>query len=281
MSARRGIAAWAFAALAIVVAIATVRAAGGPTALVGVDQLISGPSSGLTAVGGALPFGYAFAAGMLAAVNPCGFAMLPAYLGLFLGSADTAMTRTRRLLRAVVVALTMTAAFIITFGLAGVAVAAAGSALGHAFPFIGLVIGLLLAAAGAYILAGGKVYSSLGDRFAARLSTRAGGGGLGAYAAYGLAYAAASLGCALPIFLTVVGVSSAGHNAAASAAQFALYGLGMGFVITVLTVLAAIFKVALLGRVRSAGARLLDTVTGVLLVLTGAYVTAYWLTLGF
>mgnify|MGYP001611737333 FL=1 len=32
-----------------------------------------------------LPLGYAFGAGMVSTVNPCGFAMLPAYLGLFLG----------------------------------------------------------------------------------------------------------------------------------------------------------------------------------------------------
>lgn len=270
---------------AVLAAIFIVRAAGGPLALLRVDQLISGPGNGLTTFSGALPFGYAFAAGMLAAVNPCGFAMLPAYLGLFLGSADTRMTRQRRLLRAAAVALTMTAAFMVTFGLAGVVVAAAGAASGRAFPLIGLIIGLLLAAAGAYILAGGKVYTSLGDRFAARLSTTAAGGGLRAYAAYGLAYAGASLGCALPIFLTVVGISSAGRNPLASAAQLALYGLGMGFVITALTLAAATFKiafkVALLGRVRRAGARLLDAVTGALLVLTGAYVTAYWLSLGF
>lgn len=281
MIARRAIAAWGLTALAVIAAVAIVRAAGGGTALVSVDQLIAGPTGGLSAISEALPFGFAFGAGMLAAVNPCGFAMLPAYLGLYLGSADNSMTQQRRLLRALLVALTMTAAFIVTFGVAGIAVAAAGSALGRAFPVIGLMIGILLAAAGAHILAGGKIYSSLGDRLAARLATTSAGGGLRAYAAYGLAYAAASLGCALPIFLTVVGVSSAGHNPLASAAQFGLYGLGMGLVITVLTILAAVFKTALLSRVRNAGAQLLENVTGVLLVLTGAYVTAYWLTLGF
>ena len=35
------------------------------------------------------PLGFAFAAGMVAAVNPCGFAMLPAYMGLYLGANDT------------------------------------------------------------------------------------------------------------------------------------------------------------------------------------------------
>ncbi|MDP6495888.1 MAG: cytochrome c biogenesis protein CcdA, partial [Dehalococcoidia bacterium] len=33
-----------------------------------------------------LPFGYSFGAGMLTAVNPCGVAMLPAYVALYLGA---------------------------------------------------------------------------------------------------------------------------------------------------------------------------------------------------
>ena len=32
-----------------------------------------------------LPVSYAFGTGMLAAVNPCGFALLPAYISFFLG----------------------------------------------------------------------------------------------------------------------------------------------------------------------------------------------------
>ena len=35
-----------------------------------------------------LQLGYAFGAGMVAAVNPCGFAMLPVYLSLYLGADD-------------------------------------------------------------------------------------------------------------------------------------------------------------------------------------------------
>jgi hypothetical protein len=55
----------------------------------------------------------------------------------------------------------------------------------------------------------------------------------------------------------------------------------MGFVVTALTVAAALLKGALLTGARVAGARLLGAVSGGLLVLTGAYVTAYWLALGF
>ena len=35
-----------------------------------------------------VPVALALGAGMLATVNPCGFAILPAYLGFFVGSDD-------------------------------------------------------------------------------------------------------------------------------------------------------------------------------------------------
>jgi cytochrome c-type biogenesis protein len=42
----------------------------------------------LASLGALLPVGFAFGAGMVAAVNPCGFAMLPAYLSLYLGARE-------------------------------------------------------------------------------------------------------------------------------------------------------------------------------------------------
>jgi cytochrome c biogenesis protein CcdA len=175
----------------------------------------------------------------------------------------------------------MTTAVVLTFGLAGVLLTAAGAALGAALPLLGLAVGVALAGTGAYLLSGGNVYSSLGGRAAARLTSAARAPGYRGYAAYGVAYAAASLGCALPIFLTVVGLATAAHDPVRSSGQFALYGLGMGLVVTALTVATALLKGAVLAGARVVGARLLGAASGALLVLTGAYVTAYWLALGF
>jgi len=197
------------------------------------------------------------------------------------GSEDDHAARGRRVLRAIAVSAAMSAAFVLTFGLAGIVIGAGGSFLGRSLPFIGLAVGLVLAAAGAHVLAGGRVYTNLGDRLAARMGPVAAAGGLRAYVAYGFAYAAASLGCTLPIFLSVVGVAAATSGPATAVGQFLLYGAGMALVVTSLTVAAALFKTAVLNRVRGVGAALLERITGVLLVLTGAYVTAYWVTLGF
>jgi cytochrome c biogenesis protein CcdA len=273
--------AWVFAIVAVAAASLVARTASGTGAFLRVDQLVGGPTAALSGVGAVLPFGYAFAAGMLAAVNPCGFALLPGYLGLYLGSLETTASPAARLHRALAVAGAMSVAFVLTFGAAGVLLTAVGAALGGVLPLVGLVVGVGLAATGAYVLSGREVYSSIGDRTAARLSNAARTPGYRGYAAYGMAYAAASLGCALPIFLTVVGLATAAHDPGRSAGQFALYGLGMGLVVTALTLATALFKGTILAGARVVGARLLTGASGALLVLTGAYVTAYWLALGF
>ena len=273
--------AWAFATLAIAAAVVLARTGSGAGLFLGVDELLARPAGALDAVGGVLPLGYAFAAGMLAAVNPCGVALLPGYLGLYLGERQATASRARRLGRALGVAGTITATFVLTFGAAGLLLAAAGAALGSALSLVGLAVGLGLAAAGAHLLSGGRVHSSAGDQAAARLAGAARARGYRGYVAYGAAYAAASLGCALPIFLTVVGLTAATRDPGRDIGQFALYGLGMGFVLTALTLAGALCRGAMVAGARVVGATLLAGASGVLLVLTGAYVTAYWLALGF
>src|SRR5260370_32350475 len=83
----------------------------GTLVLVTVGALLAGPTGGrvvsvgesasasatsaLQGVGAVLPLGYAFAAGMVSSVNPCGFSLLPAYLGLFLAYRHHGSARSR------------------------------------------------------------------------------------------------------------------------------------------------------------------------------------------
>jgi cytochrome c biogenesis protein CcdA len=70
---------------------------------------------------GTRPVAYAFTLGLLAAVNPCGFPLLPAYLSQFAyDSSDRGWGR--RTARALMAGLSVTAGFVVTFGLAGLLV---------------------------------------------------------------------------------------------------------------------------------------------------------------
>ncbi|HEU4426559.1 MAG TPA: cytochrome c biogenesis protein CcdA, partial [Pilimelia sp.] len=68
-----------------------------------------------------IPLALALAAGMLAAVNPCGFALLPAYLSLLV-AGDEPGGRGAAVGRALLSTAAMTAGFVAVFGTFGVLV---------------------------------------------------------------------------------------------------------------------------------------------------------------
>ena len=111
----------------------------------------------LTELAAVLPFGFAFGVGMVAAVNPCGFAMLPAYLSLYLGAHEEGFDKhpsMSRLLRALLVGATVSSGFVVLFGLAGLVISAGATLLLEVMPALGIVIGGVLVLVGIWMLAG-------------------------------------------------------------------------------------------------------------------------------
>ena len=94
---------WAAAVTMLVLSVAVtaglLSSPEGGTPVIFVER-ISSAISGLTSgAGSGLWWVYAFFLGIVAAFNPCGFALLPAYLGLYLNDERTEksfVTRTRR-----------------------------------------------------------------------------------------------------------------------------------------------------------------------------------------
>ena len=179
----------------------------------GLNPIVEGASgassTALGDIGLLLPFGFAFAAGMASATNPCGFALLPAYIGLLLGqgAGRTAPRLGRRLATAGLISLAVTSGFIVLFASVGLLIGAGGQAITGIFPLVGLVVGVLLIGTGAYRLGGGLLYSAAPEQLSARLG--AGSTGPRGYLLFGLTYGIASLSCTLPIFLAVLGGSLA------------------------------------------------------------------------
>jgi cytochrome c biogenesis protein CcdA len=270
--------------LAVAAAVVAALVAGpGATGIVGnVERASSASGTLLQKVSGALPLGYAFAAGMVASVNPCGFALLPAYLGYYLSDGGTGAGQRRAgqgLARAVEVSAMVTIGFVLLFGVVGLVLNTVTFAAVSLFPWIGLLIGVFLVGLGGRLAGGAKLYSPLGERVAGRLGRGARQTGARGYLLYGLAYGAASLGCTLPIFLLVVAGSLTRGGLLSGALQFVLYALGMGTVITALTLATAFLGRAAVSRVRAV-ARYVQPVSAALLLLVGAYTIYYWLTVG-
>lgn len=228
-----------------------------------------------------LPLGYAFGAGMVAAVNPCGFAMLPAYLGLYLGRGEAHFAQTsasQRFIQALVVAAAVSAGFVALFGVTGLVIAAGGHIVIGALPWMGLSIGILLATLGLWLLAGRTLYAGFTARLAARLGND-GRKGIRGFFWFGIAYGTASLSCTLPIFFSVMGSAIAVRGYLSGVTQFVSYALGMGLVIVMLTLALALFKGTAVGILRQTFPYF-QTLSAGLLLLAGAYIVYYWLTVG-
>lgn len=223
---------------------------------------------------------YALAVGVVSAVNPCGFVMLPAYLGLYLGGGAAAGSAGffRQLPRALLVGLVVTAGFVLLFGIMGTLIGFGASFIARALPWFGLLVGVLLAVAGAWLVSGGKIYTGVAARAAAHIGepTEV---GIRGYFLFGVSYGIASLSCTLPTFLAVLAVSAANIGFLNILLNFILFALGMGLVIMALTLGIALFKGAMVRFLRRA-LPYINPIGAWLMVLAGAYIIFYWLTIG-
>ena len=181
----------------------------------------------------------AYTAGAIAAFNPCGFALLPSWAAYLVAGKDAASDDLlARLARAIRAGALATLSFLILFGAAGLLFSVGFSVLGKTLPWLGLTIGVVLAGFGALLLVYGHAPGlRLGRKAEVDASARA---VLGFGAAYGLA----SLSCVLPAFLLTIGIA-AGEPLRRRATGFVGFALGMGTVLTLVAIGAALARTSI------------------------------------
>jgi cytochrome c-type biogenesis protein len=233
-------------------------------------------------VAGFLPVGYAFGAGMVSAVNPCGFAMLPVYLSLYLGAKESDFQNRSlfyRMAKASYITAVVTAGFALLFLLVGVAVSAGGSYLMGITPWLAVVVGIVLMLLGGWMFMG----HTLSFHFILKWAEKIGDPrdiSITGFFLFGVAFGATSLSCTLPIFLLVVGSSITAGDFATGIYQFVSYILGMGSVLLVLTLGIAVVKEGVvIGALRSF-LPYVQKISALLLLFAGGYVVYYWLSSG-
>lgn len=214
----------------------------------------------------------AFSAGMLALVNPCGFALLPAWIGHSLTGSETAPLAVR-LLRGLGAGATLTVGFAGTLAAAGLAVSAGARGLITAAPWLGLTIGIVLVVLGAAMLAG----LPLRLRLPVRAARPVGGptGRTARLALFGAGYAVASLSCTFGVLLAVIAQAQATANYTGVLAVFAVYALGSASILLLVSLGTAVAG-AVLTRHVTALTRHGPRISAVILTLTGAYLAWYW-----
>lgn len=214
-------------------------------------------------------FTYSLLLGMLAAINPCGFVLLPAYLVSYLGIKDDA-TSAQRLQRSLIVGSMISMGFVGVFVIVGTVSRLFGNWLEVNAKYAGLLIGVVLMVVGLRMLAGWRprlwipAFSGTSDRRSV-LSMMG----------FGVVYAIASIGCTIGLLTTAILGSFARTGFVSGVVSVALYGVGMGLFVTALTATLAFAKSSL----NVAGRRLmrgLGQLSSVLVLFTGVYLTWYW-----
>lgn len=218
------------------------------------------------------PLALAFSAGLIATVNPCGFAMLPAYLAYFIGLEDASGEADRRagVARSLVVGASVSAGFLVVFAAAGALVTAGVRSVMEYVPWLAMVIGAGLVVLGVALLAGRDLTVSL-----PKLERGGGSRQLTSMFVFGVSYAVASLSCTLPVFLAVVASTLTRSSFVAGVATFVAYGLGMSLVLVTLTLALSLAKQSVVRHLRAA-LRHVDRAAGALLVIAGGYIVYYW-----
>jgi len=219
------------------------------------------------------PLAYAFGVGMVATVNPCGFAMLPAYLSFFLGLEGAGDDARTDVLRAVVIGATITAGFVAVFGLLGLVFTAFSvsvqATIESWLPWLTIGLGVLLVVLGTQLLRGKALNF--------RIPTPSKGVDdrqLASVFVFGVSYALVSLSCTIPLFLAVVSTTFTNKNFVSGLATYVAYALGMGVVLITLTVALALARQSLVRTIRRA-LPYVYKVSGALLLVAGGYVAYY------
>lgn len=210
----------------------------------------------------------AFAAGLVATVNPCGIAMLPAYLTWFVGADDDAVDH-HPLSSALRVGAVMSAGVVGVLVVAGLLISLGLRVLITVVPWLAIVIGVGLVALG---------WRTLTDRPIPGLRTATSGPAdrsMRSVALFGASYAIASLSCTLPVFLAVAAGSSVQTGVLPSIATIVAYGVGMSMLLVVLTIAVSLGRTTLVRRVR-ASAGWLKVVSGWVAIVAGVVLVWYW-----
>jgi len=209
----------------------------------------------------------AFAAGLVAALNPCGFAMLPGYLALVV-SGGQARSRSAALLRALTATVVMAVGFLLVFGVFALAIAPISLSVQKYLPYATVVIGAALVLMGIAMLAGREI------RFVMPRVSSSPSEGLGSMFLYGIAYAVASLTCTIGPFLAVTFSTFRSDSFFAGVLSYAAYAGGMTVLVGVLAVSTALASSSAVSRFRAL-MPVIGRFGGAIMLLMGAYVAYY------
>jgi cytochrome c-type biogenesis protein len=215
--------------------------------------------------------GLSFLRGLAAAVNPCGFILLPTYLMYFLGlQGQHPGSQRASIRRGLVVSGAVSAGFLTVFLAVGLISVHFTQWINQNARYATVVIGAALIVLGVAMLFGYKLPIS---------TPRLDAGGrertVASMFVYGIAYAVASIGCSIGLFIATLFTRTRTDGVLSGIANFVAYGTGMALLVTALTITLAVANTGLL-RVLRTGMRHVESIAAVFVVLSGLYLVYYF-----
>lgn len=224
-------------------------------------------AQGFNTGGGAIAL--ALTTGVITAFNPCGFAMLPAYVSYFVGSTsqDRPRSTPERVARASLVGAVVTLGFITVFGVLGILATGLRGSVTRATPYISMGVGAVLIVLAVAMIRGFEPKLSF-----LKIGRSQQGSSLKSMYVYGLSYAVISLSCGFAGFLGTVASAFREESIGRAMLVYLAFASGMGMVLLVVSIAAALAQQTFIKGLK----RILpyvNRVSGALLLLAGVYVT--------
>jgi len=215
-----------------------------------------------------------FVAGILAAVNPCGFVLLPTYLMYFLGlqGSDVKLTQRETLRKALKVSASLSLGFMAVFVVAAFLANYFTNWLTANAKYATGFFGVALLVLGAAMLFGFKLPFMNPQKLQGEKDQT-----VKSMFVYGVAYAVASLGCTIGFFISAVFATSAREGASPidGLTNGLAYAVGMAVIVGGLTVTLAFANKGLVTVLRR-GLQYMDRIAAAFVLISGLYLLWYF-----
>ena len=209
-------------------------------------------------------FTIAFVAGVFATFNPCGFAMLPAYLSLAILDAQKLTSRRTQIFKALKFSGLMGLGIVGVFAIFSLVIFPISTSIQKYLPYVTSFLGLLILLFGATLIFKGPVL--LKKIWSPNVPPT---GSWSTYILYGVTFALGSISCTIGPFLAVTS-TALGASLVESLLTYVFYGLGFVATISILAIFTALSKDLLIKKIRGAGGAL-EKFMGGLMALIGLY----------
>lgn len=214
-------------------------------------------------------FSLAFLAGVLAAFNPCGFVLLPAYLASIIIGENKSEPGWVTHLRALKFSTGMTLGFIGVFGGFALLLSSVASSILPYLPYVTVAVGVILILISLSLIFGQTlILRKLANPNIAPTK------GWISQIGYGISFALASLSCTIGPFLAITSAAIANGDVFRIGMLFVVYSIGMGSVVLILALSVSTARIGFINKLKRSQGKI-SKISGYFLLLVGLYQTWY------